>query len=65
MCLSQPQKVLFYLFNILMEYEGVIYLDTDKNKKSDVAVLCGLKGLEEEEVVVDLRVLVFSVFLFH
>lgn len=39
--------------------------DTDKDKKSDVAVLCGLKGLEEEEVVVDLRVLVFSVFLFH
>lgn len=39
--------------------------DNDNDKKRDVTVLCGLKGLKEEEVVVDLRVLVFSVFLFH
>ena len=39
MCLSQPQKVLFYLFNILLEYEGVIYLDTDKNKKKHLQEL--------------------------
>lgn len=38
--------------------------DNDNDKKRDVTVLCGLKGLKEEAVV-DLRVLVFSVFLFH
>lgn len=38
-CPSQPQKFLFYLFYILMECGGVMYLDADKDTEQHLQEL--------------------------